>query len=356
MEYSIAKALDIESDNKYISDYQDYTDIIDNMYTDIIKAQSDIQGYDAESLGVNYTKKGGSKKKNEIVDFMDKIKDNGVIGYVVAGDMSDKSTSLEGLPSNISGGYSTDNWKKYDTYNDCVRRVLVGQYIFDKFESYTDGNTDGILDYEIEYIIGGKSSDKDNLSEVIDKLIIIREGFNYIFLLRDSKKREEAYLMATAIVGFTGLPAMVRLTQFLIIGAWAYGESIIDVKDLLEGYRVNILKQSDEWNLELSDFGNLSSTDSEKGNRTGLAYEDYLRFMLFNQDRAKQIYRIMDMIQINLCAEYNSSFRISECIIGVRVCSEYAIKRMFSDIGIVSDIIRNKKKRFIIDVECQYSY
>ena len=72
-----------------------------------------------------------------------------------------------------------------------IRQALVSEYIISRYAGYTDyieknGQQTGyiekkdravgrLLDYEIEYILCGRQSDKDNLNEVLFKLVLIRE-------------------------------------------------------------------------------------------------------------------------------------------------------------------------------------
>lgn len=341
----------------------------ERMQVCVLNAMKDAEGYDIETLGVNYEQQGSGRKKNEIVDFVKKIKKEGVINYIVTDNLSSKK--LEGiseLPSKISGksgGGDGGSRRKYGQAEEIKRKALAGQYILDNFNCYIDNGSEA-LDYEIEYIIAGKSSDKDNIKEVIDKLIEIREGFNLIYLMKDSEKREEAYAMAAAITGFTGMPVVIRITQFLILGAWAYAESVIDVRDLLAGYKVSVLKNSDEWNLSLTGIKNMAkasglskankSQEDSRTKRKGLSYEDYLRYLLFSQNRAEQIYRILDIIQSNMCLKYNDKFRVSECILKVDVDAEYKIKRLFSDIGFVRKMIYDNIRGFDFEISQVYGY
>ena len=52
------------------------------------------------------------------------------------------------------------------------------------------------LSYELEYMIGGKKLDEENLTSVVSRLLVIREGLNMIHILSDSKKRQEAQNLA----------------------------------------------------------------------------------------------------------------------------------------------------------------
>lgn len=342
------------SGNK-LSNYNNAETLIQDMYECIIKAVTDIEGYSKDCIHVNYEAVEGEKKKNEVVEFVKQIKKDGLLKYVAKGELSKKEMDTSLLPSKTSELNRGKKWDKYDSTTESIRKAFTGQYIFDKFHCYTDAEKSPCLDYEIEYILEGKSSDKDNLNEIVNKVVAIREGFNLVYLMKDSAKREEAYAMAAAITGFTGMPVVIRVTQFLILGAWAYAESVVDVKDLLAGYKVKVMKNSDEWNLSLSGIKNLASTDEDKENRSGMTYEDYLRFLLFSQNKSEQIYRILDVIELTIRKKYNDDFHFSECIVGVEIYTQYEVKRLFSEINFVREMIHDRKN-FLIEVSRKYSY
>lgn len=69
-----------------------------------------------------------------------------------------------------------------------------------EFASYTDylkedktleTQTQKQLDYMLEYILYGKTSDKENLQQGMTELSLIREGVNMAYLLTDSEKRQK---------------------------------------------------------------------------------------------------------------------------------------------------------------------
>lgn len=338
-----------------LSNYENAEQLIKNSYSCVCNALIEISEYDNSGLYVSYTKPQGKKKNNEIVEFVKKIKRDGVLGYITEGELSDKKINIDSIPSKIYSNVDY-NWKKSGALEENARKALTGQYIFDKFNSFVQNRGVSPLAYEIEYIIEGKKSDKENLDKIVNKIVIIREGFNLIYLAKNSVKREEAYQMALAITGFTGMPVVIRITQFLILGAWAYAESIVDVKDLLAGYRVKLLKEENEWNLSLSGIKNLKSTDAKREKRGGLSYEDYLRVMLFTQNKSEQILRIMDMIEVNIQNKYNKNFKVSECMVGCSVSTEYEVKRVFSIIGYAKDYIVYKDDKFLIKIKQSFVY
>lgn len=71
-------------------------------------------------------------------------------------------------------------------------KLLFNEYIMQNFtqaskeniSEYPDSDEKNrSLDYEIEYIISGKSSDKENLESVVTKIFFIRMALNYVYLM-----------------------------------------------------------------------------------------------------------------------------------------------------------------------------
>ena len=64
-----------------------------------------------------------------------------------------------------------------------VERVLFGQYLLQRFATYrqSDGVEEGTgLRYQVEHVIGGKGSDRENLEAVVARILLLREVQNVI--------------------------------------------------------------------------------------------------------------------------------------------------------------------------------
>ena len=62
--------------------------------------------------------------------------------------------------------------------------ILFGQYLLKKLGNYRKPASSG-LNYQVEYILGGKNSDRENLKSVATKLLLIRQGVNMAYLISD---------------------------------------------------------------------------------------------------------------------------------------------------------------------------
>ena len=113
-----------------------------------------------------------------------------------------------------------------------------------------------------------RKSDKENISEIILKLSILREGVNIAHIITDSDKRNQAQALAISLVGFTGNAAIIKAAQFLIMGLWAYGESIIDIRRLFNGEELSLFKTKEDWKLSLQNLLSFNFELSKQKNST----------------------------------------------------------------------------------------
>lgn len=338
-----------------LSEYTNKYNFITNLSNAINKKYDFINNSLSNLLHVNLNYKEQEKSDDGIINYVDNLKTNGTLGYIAKGKISDHGVDLTEKPSIVSNT-GKGKWKDYGTVENNVRKVLVGQYVFDKFKCYVNATENNLLNYEVEYIINGENNDKNNLSDVCNKITLLREGFNLIYLLKDEVKRGEAYTMAAGIVGFTGMPAVIRITQYLILGAWAYAESIVDVRDLLDGKKVKLIKSSEDWNLSLSGIYKLESRNKTKPDSDGLSYQDYLRYFLYTQNKQTQIYRICDLIEMNINEKYNDQFRIQNCIVGINLSTDYNVKSLFTSFLFIRQLLKDKRDSYKLKSSQQYEY
>lgn len=187
------------------------------------------------------------------------------------------------------------------------------------------------IQYEMEYMVSGKKSDEDNLKQVVTDIVGIREGMNLIHILSNGQKREEAKALAGLITGVTGTAPLTGVVAFFIMGVWALGESIVDVKMLLEGKSVVFLKSKETWNLTLSNLLELGSSGTASGGKEGdkgIDYKGYLKLLLFLGKQQVQNYRLMDVIQWNLCRK-QGDFRMENCIYQAEIKGNVKSKHLF---------------------------
>lgn len=194
---------------------------------------------------------------------------------------------------------------------------LINRYVFEHFNSRVHVADSGhFFKNEAEYILGGELSDKKNEKRVEIALKAMRFPINMAYLYSDSEK--QAALLAAAELLTPG--AAAPATQAVLASTWAYAESDNDVELLWQGHKVPMVKDSATWAIELDNaiegvLGDTVMPAQEKG----YDYEAYLQILMFFQDENIKLSRILDLIQINMRAEYDSEFLINEYSAGISV-------------------------------------
>lgn len=196
-----------------------------------------------------------------------------------------------------------------------VQRLMVCEYGVRYFKGFEKEKAKEGM-YELEYMINGGETDKENLIGTIKQLVIIRQGMNLVHALSDAGKRQEARGLALAITGGTGLLPLVSIMTFFILSVWALGEALSDVRILLDGGKIPLIKTAADWRLGINELlelgrGNgLLGECQEEGN--GLDYTGYLRILCFWQYGREMVYRMMDVIQLAVGRE-QPGFLMRKC-------------------------------------------
>lgn len=225
-----------------------------------------------------------------------------------------------------------DNYVSYRTLNkgtgaacgdaafSVVDEVLFGEYLIEKCGDYRNPSANGALQYELEYLLAGKSSDMENLRWVAGRLILLREAANVMYLYSDSTKVSEADVLAWSLAIVSLEPSLQPLIKHSILLAWAYAESVLDVRRLFSGEKVPLLKSRETWRLSLEYMLDYVTHLGEKDEaQDGLDYEDYLRLLLLLENEDTKTMRFMDVIEMNMRKlEGNESFRMDGCMDAVR--------------------------------------
>lgn len=176
---------------------------------------------------------------------------------------------------------------------------------------------DSGLQYQIEYLLCGNACDRDNLHQVVNTLCGIRETANTVYLLGSTAKRAEVETLAAALSGAIAMPELQPLFETALILTWAYLESLYDVRTLLAGGRVALLKTDESWHYSLANIWS-PRVESREGDGEGLSYQDYLRILLYLQPTDTLSLRFMDLIEMDIRrTSGNSCFRMDGCMDGL---------------------------------------
>lgn len=222
-------------------------------------------------------------------------------------------------------------------------------------EKGTEGK--GGLSYEVEYMIGGKDLDEENLVFVVNRLLAIREGLNLIHILSDSHKRQEAQNLAMLITGVAGLSPLVLLTTFFVMSIWALGESLMDIRGLLAGKQVMLFKSSEDWTLDLDQLVSMGQNGEigTGGGERGLVYLSWLKILMIMDEIVCQEYRMMDMIQMNIC-RVQKSFRMRRGIYQVQLKNSLVGKHVFFSLGFVEQMTGSREHTYPMENMVERKY
>ncbi len=225
--------------------------------------------------------------------------------------------ALEGADRPSARGLSTGSgWEAENTHQYPEADALMfDQYVFEKCGNYLNPLEKSCLKYQIEYMIYGNPSDKENLSDMATALLALREAANLAYLFTDTGKEGEADAMAAVLSAVILLPELQPLIKTAILFAWGYLESVQDVKTLFAGGKVPLFKDASTWQTSLT--GILApgwSTHGQSGG-SGLGYEEYLRIMLYLQDGKTKNARLLDLMESDIRqTQGNDRFRIDGCV------------------------------------------
>lgn len=209
--------------------------------------------------------------------------------------------------------------------------LILGEYLLEQFSNGAGEPGAGALDYQLEYILAGKRNDRENLEAVAGKLILLRFVPNYMHLQGSSTKKAEAEALALTLCSLLAVPAITEAAAQVILLAWAYGESLMDMRSLLRGNKVPLVKTDDSWQLSLSGLmklGQEGDLNDGKDTQGGLPYKEYLRILLFLEKKETTAMRALDMIEQNLRTEHGLAFfKADQCISKIEVKSTCNLRR-----------------------------
>ncbi len=198
-----------------------------------------------------------------------------------------------------------------------VDKILLLEFLVENFPCYTSDEQGEGLKYQVEYALGGKDSDIENLKSVLTKLLLIREGSNFLFLMTDSEKGAQADQAALILSTVLLVPEMKDLIAVALKLCWAYGESIMDLKTLLSGGKIPLLKDKESWQLSLGSLGTLllGGQGEGKSSEKGLDYRWYLRILLLAENSGSLADAAMDLTEYNIRVRRGrTGFSLDSCL------------------------------------------
>ena len=324
-------------------------------YEEIVTYYQYVTGdVDTGNLGLNVDAQPVKREDSGFLRTIKTIFTKGLLAAVAGEGVSDRAADTSEFPSVTAvSGSAQGTGLLSSSYN----KLVMGEYILKHFGNYLERRDDTALAYEAEYVIEGLDSDEANLTRVAEDLVLLRSGLNLISFMKDPDKLSEAQTLAVAIIGFTGMEALVEMVKMTVISIWCLAEALCDVKALLDGEKVAPIKEAYEWAVSAVGLKNFSKTvlPAASSDR-GMSYTDYLRVLLLMEDLPTLSYRTMDMIQADACANYNEEFRMKECIHSIDLQVDFSARQMFSVFPFVQNLVGNGKGGYGFSLPQAYSY
>lgn len=240
----------------------------------------------------------------------------GILGLVLGADTELSATAINPT-SYISVRYANQGNGLIDRKGlQPGDELIFNEYLLQKCGSYTEPKDGSLMQYQLEYILEGKDTDVDNLKAIVNKLLFLREVDNVTYLFSDGEKMAEAEALALAVTSAVAAPELTEPVKISLLFAWAYAESVYDVRLLLEDGKVPLVKTADTWHYSLSGMlGFAADTVVETENSSGLSYEDYLRIFLALENSNQKTMRAMDIVEMDVRnTEGNSGFCLDKCM------------------------------------------
>lgn len=201
--------------------------------------------------------------------------------------------------------FESNQWTKF----------LFIEYLLDYTGNYVMPREAGFLTYQTEYLLNGKEIDGDNLWETGKSLLEIRTGANMVGILADENRSAVLKELSVSLASSVGNPELEALFFSALLVIWAEVEGIYDVRLLLKGEGVGLIKAPEEWLLDVSWITKVVQASAEEyewilqqesqvytneAEQTKLNYEDYLRILLWFQDEEIVLSRFLDIVESDI--------------------------------------------------------
>lgn len=271
--------------------------------------------------------------ENNPISHVGQLKRSSILSLVVPKDITVSEKVVEEQELLCSRERNEGYGEFSDVASDSgkLSTLLFGEYLLEHFSKFTDTERTSALDYELEYILEGKSSDKENLEAVVKRLLLLRFVPNYAYIQTDEEMKAEAQAMALTLCALLAVPAITEAAAQGILLAWAYGESIMDIRSLLKGNRVPLVKSKESWQLQLSGLLALGTEEDHNDGQDisdGLVYQEYLRILLFLGQKNAIALRTLGMIEQNMRKIHGQTyFHADQCISRMEIKTTCRLRR-----------------------------
>lgn len=219
------------------------------------------------------------------------------------------------------------------------------------------------LFYELEYIVKGKRTDKENLSGVIDEMVLWRMIFNFISIISDSEKKALAKETAIALAGITGIEPLIHITETLILLVWSFDEALVDVAGILQNKEIKVLKKGKDFvvsypELLIMNHKLIQEKASSVGslNKSGISYYSFLEILSLIKSNEKGRYRSMELINQNVVLRHCKGFHFKNCIYSFHLSANAVTDNKFLFLQFGNKTISEKDCNWTYQTTLEQSY
>ena len=227
----------------------------------------------------------------------------------------DGSVSLNDYYSRRTAAYPGPGASEYDEglLANLANDHLFRCYMFEKMGRHLNPKEGSPLEFQIEYIIAGKSSDTANLRSMKLRIFGWRFADNIRLYLSSEAKKAEARGIAATVTTLILQPELTEAVAQSILFMWAFNDSKKDLDEIMDGGKIPLVKES------------IGST------KNGINYKQYLEIILGLQMLYKEktvMAHAMDIIEMDMRkTPGNQHFRIDWCIESFRARFEFSDRR-----------------------------
>ena len=209
-------------------------------------------------------------------------------------------------------------------------RFLYNEYLLSHIGNRRDVQKNAALYCPAEYLVIGSTEDAKNVEGVINRILLFREGVNYVYLLSDPVKNAALRTAGLTLAAAVGQPEIANELATALAAAWAYAESLVDLRGLFLGKRNCFMKDSAHWQLGIADIPAFFTGGVDhlvKGSSAGPGYLDYLRMFLFFENPDTVLRRSLDMVELCERGTERADFRLDNCLTDVTIFAEALSER-----------------------------
>lgn len=214
------------------------------------------------------------------------------------------------------------------------------------------------LSLQLEYLVSGLGSDRENFSAVCTRLFSDQQSLRLLAILHDSASLQAAAKAADSLCTATASPRLRALLSALILFAMAALDSLNDLSLLLSGEKAPLFTAAPRPRLTaeqaLQTETSLPTAAQSGDSPEGLDYRSALLLYYSETGRSLRNYRMMDVIEASLSTS-DSAFRLDQCLFALRAELRCNASHLFTALSF-SSRPQTAENRFRISVRSFRAY